>query len=99
MNAPPIVAANPDATSFHDRDRNELRRIIARASAALDAMVEVGDSLRELHVINESSQLDGSSDGRARAVDALFSTFSAIAEIRAISHIAGDILADHEVKP
>lgn len=88
------VDANPDAASFHDRDRNELRAIITRASAAIDTLIDVGSSIRELHVIAESGD---EPDGRLHTVDALTSTFSALDDIRTIVRLARSVLADHEV--
>lgn len=94
MKGADAVSANPDASSFHDRDRNELRIILARATTAIDALIDVGSSIRELHVIAESGD---ENDGRLHSVDALISTFSALDEIRSIAAIARRVLADHEV--
>lgn len=88
------VSANPDAASFHDRDRNELRAILTRASNAIDTLIDVGSSIRELHVIAEASD---DNDGRLHTVDALTSTFAALDDIRTIVRLARSVLADHEV--
>jgi hypothetical protein len=89
------VSSNPDAASFHDRDRNELRSILARATTAIDTLIDVGSSIRELHVIAESG--DDSITMHLPALNALQAAFAALDDVRSIARIARDVLADHEV--
>lgn len=85
--------SNPDASSFHDRDRNQLRAVIERANAAINDLIDVGAGVRDMHTSVEA----GEGNIERTTLDVLHSTFKALDELRVIVRCARDVLADHEV--